>query len=204
MSRYIEWRPILGYEGLYEVSNTGEIRNAKGDIKKASLKKGASTNYKEISLWKNGKNRRFLVHRLVAIAFIPNPNNYPIINHKDEDGTNNAVDNLEWCNHSYNTRYNKFPEKVKKIPSRFVGEAQRAKTSASVKKYRRVNAKLKFEYEGQMLSIPEIAEKTNTRKGTLWQRYCRTGNIFLGAKMGGERSENDRLRERIRSRSGGP
>lgn len=189
MRRYIEWKAIEGYEGLYEVSNTGEIRNAKGKTKKSSLKKGVNTNYKEISLWKDGKNKRFLVHRLVAKAFIPNPNNYPIINHKDENGTNNCVENLEWCNHRYNAKYNKYPEKPNTIPSKVVSREQKQKTSISVKKYRREHAKLKFEYNGEMLSIPEIAEKTNVRQGTLWQRYCRTGTIFLGAKMDGERRE---------------
>lgn len=103
--RYIEWKAIEGYEGLYEVSNTGEIRNAKGKIKKASLKKGVNTNYKEISLWKDGKNKRFLVHRIVAEAFIPNENNLPMVNHKDEDKTNNFVENLEWCTEKYNSNY---------------------------------------------------------------------------------------------------
>jgi hypothetical protein len=192
MSRYIdeiEWKPVFGYEGLYEVSNIGEIRHTKGNIKKPTIKKDKHTNYKQVSLWKDGKNKSFLVHRLVAQAFIPNPNNYPIINHKDEDGTNNCVVNLEWCNHSYNTKYNKFPEKVKPIPTKIVKESQRAKTSASVKKYRREHAKLKFEYEGEMLSIPEIAENMSIKPSTLWMRYLRTGSIYLGAKMDGRREE---------------
>lgn len=182
MSRYVEWRVIEGYEGLYEISNTGEIRNAKGNIKKSQSKKGVNTNYKEVSLWKDGKNKRFLVHRLVAKAFIPNPNNYPIINHKDENGTNNCVENLEWCNHRYNAKYNKYPEKPNTIPSKVVSKEQKQKTSISVKRYRREHAKLKFEYNGEMLSIPEIAERMNVRQGTLWQRYCRIGSIFLCAK----------------------
>ena len=189
MNRYIEWRAIEGYEGLYEISNIGEIRNAKGEIKKSQFKKGVNTHYKEVSLWKDGKNKRFLVHRLVAKAFIPNPNNFAIINHKDENGTNNCVENLEWCNHSYNTRYNKYPEKPKTIPTKVVSQEQKLKTSLSVKNYRREHAKLKFEYQGQMLSIPEIAEKMKVRQGTLWQRYCRTGSVFLGAKMDGQRRE---------------
>ena len=190
MSRYIEWRIIDGYEGVYEVSNTGLIRNAKGEIKKSQTKKGSHTNYKEISLWKDGKNKRFLVHRLVASAFLPNPNNYPIINHKDENGTNNCVENLEWCDHKYNAKYNKYPEKPKSVPTKVVSQEQKLKTSLSVKKYRREHAKLKFQYEGQLLSIPEIAERMNVRPSLLWQRYCRTGSIFLGAKMDGERREN--------------
>ena len=189
MSRGIEWKAIEGYEGLYEISNIGEIRNSKGEIKKSQFKKGVNTHYKEVSLSKAGKKKRFLVHRLVAKSFIPNPNNYPIINHKDENGTNNCVDNLEWCNHRYNAIYNKYSEKPKVVPTKVVSQEQKLKTSLSVKKYRREHAKLKFAYEGQMLSIPEIAERMNVRQGTLWQRYCRTGSVFLGAKMDGERRE---------------
>lgn len=189
MARYIdEWKPIKDYEGLYEVSNTGQIRNAKGKIKKSQIKKDRHTNYKEISLWKNGTHKRFLVHRLVAMAFIPNPNNYPIINHKDQNGTNNCVDNLEWCNHSYNNRYKRFPIKPKicKTNKRLT-EEHKLKISASMKKFRREKA-LRFEYDGEMLSIPELSEKLNVEQETLRARYRRTGTPFLcGAKMNGER-----------------
>lgn len=179
----IEWKDIEGYEGLYMVSNTGQIKNYKGNLKALSTKRDKNTNYKEVSLWKDGKNKRLLVHRLVAKAFIPNPNNYKIINHKDEDGTNNCVSNLEWCDHEYNARYRKYPKKTKNsIPCRVVSDEQKAKTSFSVKKYRREHAKLKFDYNGQMLSIPEIAEKMNIKPNTLWMRYLRTGSIFLGSK----------------------
>lgn len=185
MSRYIdadEWRPVVGYEGLYEVSNTGEIRRSNGDVRKLRIKKGANTYYKEVSLWKDGKRKCFLVHRLVAQAFIPNPNNFPIINHKDENGMNNCIENLEWCDHSYNTRYNKYPLKQKSQATKAVSQEQKIKTSISVKKYRREHSKLKFEYNGEMLSIPEISERMNVKSSALWMRYLRTGSIFLGKK----------------------
>lgn len=189
MARYIEeWKPIIGYEGLYVVSNAGQIRNSKGEIKKSQVKKDKHTNYREISLWKNGTHKRFLVHRLVAIAFIPNPQNLPIINHKDQDGTNNFVDNLEWCDHSYNNTYNKPPRKPKisKTDKRLT-EEHKSKISASMKKSRRENAQLKFEHNGEMLSIPELAEMLNVGQETLRARYRRTGSVFLGgAKMDGK------------------
>ena len=193
MARYIEeWKPIVGYEGLYEVSNAGQIRNSKGEIKKSQIKKDKHTNYREISLWKNGTHKRFLVHRLVAIAFIPNPQNLPIINHKDQDGTNNLVDNLEWCDHSYNNRYRRFPIKpiIYKTDKRLT-EEHKSKISASMKKTRRKNAKLKVEYNGEMLSIPELAEKLNMCQETLRARYRRTGSVFLGcAKMDGGKAND--------------
>lgn len=192
MAEYIErvdviWKPIDGYEGLYEVSNDGQVRNRKGEQKVLSIKKGANTNYREVSLWKDGKNKRFLVHRLVAKAFIPNPNNYKIINHKDEDGTNNCVSNLEWCNHEYNARYRKYEQKTKpKNSCKTVSAQQREKTSRSVKKYRREHAKIKFDYNGETLSIPEIAERMNIKQNVLWMRYLRTGTVFLNEKMDGK------------------
>ena len=66
---------------------------------------GCGTCYKRVSLYKDGQYKSKYVHRLVAEAFIPNPNNSPVVNHKDEDGTNNKVENLEWCTNQYNANY---------------------------------------------------------------------------------------------------
>lgn len=98
-----EFRPIKGYEGLYEVSNLGNVRNVKTGriLKSFDNKRG----YLTIRLSKNGKSSKFYIHRLVAEAFISNPNNYPVINHKDEIKTNNSIDNLEWCTQKYNINY---------------------------------------------------------------------------------------------------
>jgi len=99
------WKDIKNYEGLYEVSNFGNVRSLKyGKIKylKPAKNKGG---YYFVILCKNGKTKNFRIHRLVANAFIENPNNYPQINHKDEDKTNNKASNLEWCNNQYNKRF---------------------------------------------------------------------------------------------------
>ena len=107
-----EWKAIAGYEGLYEVSNLGRIkslsridsRGYKRNEKILKLNKD-SGGYLKVSLYKNGKPKQYNVHRLVAIAFIPNPDNLPEVNHKDENRINNYVDNLEWCNRKYNCNY---------------------------------------------------------------------------------------------------
>lgn len=110
-----EWRPLVGYEGLYEVSNRGNMkslnyrRTGKEGILKAVKDKDG---YLRVQLWKDGKRKMYAVHRLVAQAFLPNPNNLPIINHKDENKQNNKVENLEWCNISYNNIYNGRAKKV--------------------------------------------------------------------------------------------
>lgn len=108
------WKPVLGYEGLYEVSNLGRvkslprmevcgslIRKRSGRILKPDVRKG----YERVTLCKDGKLQRIFVHRIVATAFIPNPNNLPFINHKDETPSNNSVENLEWCDAFYNMNY---------------------------------------------------------------------------------------------------
>ena len=107
------WRPVVGYEGLYEVSNTGIVRSLdrydnrncfrKGKV--ISLLKKGEYGYIQVNLCYNGKLYKKYVHRLVAQAFLPNPDNLPEVNHKDEDKTNNSVDNLEWCDRSYNLKY---------------------------------------------------------------------------------------------------
>ena len=102
------WKDVPGYEGLYQVSNYGRVlslyryRKKSQNILKTFTRK---TGYIAVTLQKNGKRETKLVHQLVALCFIDNPNNYPIINHKDENPSNNRVDNLEWCTHKYNSNY---------------------------------------------------------------------------------------------------
>lgn len=99
---------MVGYEGKYEVSDLGRVRSlnylrkGKAKLLKQQLDKHG---YKRVRLYKDGKAKTLLVHRLVTIAFLPNPNNLPMVNHKDENKTNNNVDNLEWCTVSYNNNY---------------------------------------------------------------------------------------------------
>ena len=110
------WKPI-GYEG-YEVSNLGRVKSYKYDkINGKIMKPYKNTKgYLQIDLQLDGRKREnrvhLSIHRLVAIAFIPNPDNLPQVNHKDEDKTNNCVDNLEWCTNDYNAHYGTHIERV--------------------------------------------------------------------------------------------
>ena len=110
------WKDIVGYEGLYQVSNLGNVKSLERIVIKKDNKKylqkekilrlGLSDKkYYTVSLFKNGKGKTYRIHRLVAEAFIPNPNNYPCVNHKDENKQNNCIDNLEWCTNKYNLNY---------------------------------------------------------------------------------------------------
>ena len=102
------WKDVVGYEQFYQVSNLGNVRRKKD---KFVYKPRTFTNgYKNVLLYKDGKWHRVggkseLVHRMVAQAFIPNPQNLPQVNHKDENKANNRVDNLEWCTRRYNLNY---------------------------------------------------------------------------------------------------
>ena len=99
------WCPIKGYEGQYEVSDKGRVRSLKYG-KERILKPGRNNcGYLIAGLCNNGEHKWYSVHRLVAQTFIPNPNNLPEVNHKDEDKENNSVHNLEWCSSKYNANF---------------------------------------------------------------------------------------------------
>lgn len=98
-----EWRDIKGYEGLYQVSNEGRVKNIKRNVYRVFNDNGYG--YYMVILSKDGVKKPFYVHRLVAEAFIPNPSNLPQVNHKNEQKHLNFVENLEWCSAKYNMNY---------------------------------------------------------------------------------------------------
>ena len=140
------WKDIPDYEGLYQVSNFGRVKSlyfGKERILKLSINK---YKYLTVILHKNKKQKSFTVHRLVCLAFTPNPNNLPCINHKDENKQNNCVDNLEWCTNKYNSNYGNCR---KKISDKMKG------------KYKRENNPL----YGKHLSEETKQKMSNQRKG---------------------------------------
>lgn len=104
-----EWKDIIGYEGLYQISSLGRVKTIKTN-KIRKLEKVRS-GYLRVMLHKNNKPERFLVHRLVAEVFIDNPDKLPEVNHKDENKLNNKVENLEWCDRKYNCNYGTIRER---------------------------------------------------------------------------------------------
>lgn len=113
------WKDVAGFEGYYQISNFGRVRSLdrikcdgirmKGRIKKTHLD---SCGYEMVQLRKDGAIKHMSIHRLVATAFIPNPNNLPQVNHIDEVRNHNTIDNLEWCSVVYNQNYGHRKEKA--------------------------------------------------------------------------------------------
>ena len=105
------WRDVKGYNGDYQVSNYGRVYSVKSGIF-LSQKVKTVDGYLTVKLYGNGKSKREYVHRLVAIAFVDNPDNLPQVNHKDENPENNYASNLEWCSSKYNNNYGQHGERI--------------------------------------------------------------------------------------------
>ena len=110
------WKDIKGYEGVYQISNNGnlkslerKVRDCKGEriVNERFMKFTVRSGYYNVVLRKQGHRESKQIHRLVAEAFIPNPNNFPIVNHKDHNRKNNCVANLEWCTQKHNVGWSR-------------------------------------------------------------------------------------------------
>lgn len=125
------WKDIDGFEGRYQISSLGKVKRSKrvvlsanrfGEFRKTIKEKELlgfySKGYHRVLL----DNKKYSVHRLVAEAFIPNPDNLPIVNHKDENPSNNSVDNLEWCTVSYNLQYGSAIERLQEKRKKTMSE----------------------------------------------------------------------------------
>jgi hypothetical protein len=141
---------VKGYEGYYEVDQFGRVfgldrtitvvdgeRTYEKPIAGRQLKQSMhDKGYKTVSLTKDGQTKQMFVHRIVAEAFLPNPENLPMVNHKDEDKTNNFLENLEWCTAAYNRTYGKAIERhAKKIRGVPHTEEHKQKISEGLKRH---------------------------------------------------------------------
>lgn len=164
------WKPVVGYEGFYEISNLGRLRSVERITKRPEgewhfkqkiirafkTKKG----YLRTRLYKNGVAETLSIHRLVLTAFVPNPQNSPMINHKNEIKSDNRLENLEWCDNGYNQRY---------------GNAQ-------VSKYRKI-VQIGDNFRKEYPSITEASKQTGICLTRIWacanhKPTCKTAGGF--------------------------
>lgn len=148
------WKDIKGYEGLYQVSNEGNVVRLWKKSKKL-ISQETSRGYKRVHLYKNGISQHHSVHRLVATAFVENPDNLPQVNHKDENPGNNKVENLEWCDAKYNRNYGTCNERIRKAQlGRKFTEEHKKNLSESLKNSERFHKVVKSaEYREKLSKI---------------------------------------------------
>lgn len=164
------WKAVKGFEGNYEVSSLGRVRSVDRVVVypdgKPHLKKGKelsqATNkagYKVVVLCTQDIRKNYMVHRLVAETHIPNPDNLPCINHKDENPANNNVENLEWCTYQYNNTYG---QHTKKIAVHFAKPI------------------LQFDLEGNFIARYESSVDAERGTGIKHGSMCNVANYAIG------------------------
>lgn len=175
------WKDVKGYEGLYQVSNTGRVRslNYMKTSKVQVLKPQRQTQgYLFVRLRKEGKIRTIYIHRLVAEAFIPNPNNYPEVNHIDENKQNNIVSNLEWCTREYNQNYGTINKRrSEKHKGKILSEEHKANISKALKGKAHTKKVICIELKRIFDSASEAAEYLDYNVNTFYHAINNSGRV---------------------------
>ena len=165
------WKDIKGFEGRYQVSNLGQVRSIdvkvgnRFFIRRILVPIKNSQGYMIVNL----SRKAHKVHRLVAIAFLDNPNNYRCVNHKDENKANNRVDNLEWCSYKYNNNYGTRNARISQNNGRKI--AQYSLDGVKIREWRSASEVARFYGRARTTITGCCAGRQHTSCGFIW-RYC--------------------------------
>jgi len=151
------WRNIPSYEGIFEISNFGRVKSIARNGTLGGVLRGTFTElgYHRYLLSANGVKKSFFAHRIVASVFIPNPQKYPFVNHKDENPSNNYVENLEWCDAKYNTNY---------------GNGIKRRSESRYKKV------YQFDKDGNLIKVWNSGTELSSETGYTHSRICEVAN----------------------------
>lgn len=182
-----EWQDIEGYEGLYKVSNFGRVASFQSRNQRIMKPVITHKGYQSVGLQKGKQYKTCVIHRLVAKAFIPNPNSLPQVNHKDECKTNNRVDNLEWCTAKYNNNYGTYIERQQRNSPR----------NTPVLMF-----DLNGNFEKEFISTREAAREMNTNHSLI--SHCCDGHsnkqnhVSLKGKLWCRKGEEDTIPSKVK------
>ena len=156
------WKDKKDYKGHYQVSNCGRVKSIKFGKERILKLIPNRYGYLQVTLCKNNIKKVYKVHRLVAEAFIDNPDNLPCVNHKDENKLNNNVDNLEWCTNEYNVNYGTRTERCSKPVLQYTLDGEFVREWPSIKECDRNGFK-----QGNVVACCQGKYKTS--KGFIWK-----------------------------------
>ena len=190
-----EWKDIDGYEGLYLVSSYGRVLSVPRPKGKSGILAAAigSNGYQHVTLSKNGELKIGNIHQLVAKAFIENPNDDPIVNHKDEDKLNNFLDNLEWCSVQYNVTYGtginrRAKARRSKVQHDDTYVVTKTKSDMTGRGYNHCKQVLRYDLDGNLLnswpSIREASKATGVSESSISSACRRSNNHADGISCG--------------------
>lgn len=160
------WKDIEGWEGFYQVSNLGKVKSlpkkspGANTTKVSFLKNQIKNGYNSVVLSRNGKGKHFLLHRLIAKAFIPNPENKKCVNHKNGIRMDNRLENLEWVTHSENSKHG-FVSNKRKNQNRKLTEEQVFEIKKELKNYKHGDCKIlakKFNVSKYIISLIKVGK----------------------------------------------
>ena len=172
------WRYVMSEElGFYpyQISNFGRVKslNYKGKGKEWILKaKKNKDGYLQVNLYQKGKRKTFQVHRLVGLMFLPNPENLPCVNHKDEDKTNNLLENLEFCSVAYNNSYGTRLERVEEKKKETIKISNAWKEGIKKRAAKRSKQVYQYTTDGELVNIYPSAHEAERQTGYVCSSIC--------------------------------